>query len=96
MTPVAEVLHSQDNQKYVSTIRQDGTKLLGDPLKALEEEFSEEFVRIHRAFPVCIAHLEALEKHGKGHFQVRIRGKSDFLPVSRRMVPELRKRMRHN
>jgi len=94
--PVAEVLYFQADQKYVSMIHQDGTKLLGDSLKALEEEFSEEFVRIHRAILVSLAHLEALEKDDEGHFQVRIRGKSNFLPVSRRMVPELRKRMRHN
>jgi two-component system response regulator AlgR len=96
LIPVAEVLYFQADQKYVSMIHQDGTKLLGDSLKTLEEEFSEDFVRIHRAILVSLAHLEALEKDDEGHFQVRIRGKSDFLPVSRRMVPELRKRMRHN
>lgn len=96
LVPVAEVMYFQADQKYVSMIHQHGTELLGDSLKALEDEFSEDFARIHRAILVSLAHLEALEKDEEGHFQVRIRGKSGFLPVSRRMVPELRKRMRHN
>lgn len=96
LIPVAEVLYFQADQKYVSLIHRQGTHLLGDSLKALEDEFSDDFVRIHRAILVSLAHLEALEKDGEGRFQVRIKGKSDFLPVSRRMVSDLRKRMRHN
>lgn len=96
LIPVAEVMYFQADQKYVSMIHPGGTCLLADSLKALEDEFSEDFVRVHRAVLVSLAHLEALEKDKEGRFQVRIRGKSNFLPVSRRMVPELRKRMRHN
>jgi DNA-binding LytR/AlgR family response regulator len=62
----------------------------------LEEEFSESFVRIHRSFLVSLDWLEALEKGPTGHFQVRLRENEEKLPVSRRMVSELRKRMRHN
>ncbi len=36
LTPVEQVLDSLANQKYVSMIRQDGTKLLGDSPKALK------------------------------------------------------------
>ncbi|MCJ7556920.1 MAG: LytTR family DNA-binding domain-containing protein [Gammaproteobacteria bacterium] len=94
--PVADVLYFEADQKYVSMIHPGGSELIDESLKMLEEEFGENFVRIHRSFLVSLDCLEALEKGVTGHFQVRIRGKEEKLPVSRRMVPELRKRMRHN
>lgn len=96
LVPAQDVLYFEADQKYVSMIHSNGTELIDESLKMLEEEFSENFVRIHRSYLVSLERIEALEKDAVGHFQVRIRGKQKKLPVSRRMVPELRKRMRHN
>ncbi len=96
LVPAQDVLYFEADQKYVSMIHTHGCELIDESLKMLEEEFSENFVRIHRSYLVSLDRLEALEKDAAGHFQVRIRGKEEKLPVSRRMVPELRKRMRHN
>jgi len=70
--------------------------LPGDSLKTREDESSENLARIRRANLLCLAHMEALENDEEGRFQVRIKEKSDFLPVIRRIVAELRRRMRHN
>ncbi|MCW8844563.1 MAG: LytTR family DNA-binding domain-containing protein [Gammaproteobacteria bacterium] len=96
LVPVTNVLYFEADQKYVSMIHPGGAELIDESLKMLEEEFSESFVRIHRSFLVSLDWLEALEKGPTGHFQVRLREKEEKLPVSRRMVSELRKRMRHN
>jgi two-component system response regulator AlgR len=96
LVPVTNVLYFEADQKYVSMIHPGGAELIDESLKMLEEEFSESFVRIHRSFLVSLDWLEALEKGPTGHFQVRLRENEEKLPVSRRMVSELRKRMRHN
>jgi two-component system response regulator AlgR len=93
---VSHVLYFQADQKYVSMIHTQGSELLDESLKALEDEFKENFVRIHRACLISLDYLEALEKGPDGQFQVRVRGKQEKLPVSRRLVAELRRRMRHN
>jgi two-component system response regulator AlgR len=96
LVPISDVLYFQADQKYVSMIHAGGTELLDESLKTLEDEFGDSFVRTHRAFLVALEYLEVLEKGPDGQFQVRIKGKHEKLPVSRRMAADLRKRMRHN
>ena len=65
-----------------------GEVLLDEPLKALEDEFGERFVRIHRNSLVARDRIEGFERKtlpdGDTHWEVVMRGVTERLPVSRR------------
>ena len=67
-------------------------ELIEEPLKALEEEFPERFVRIHRNALVAVRHIEGIERDGEGRHTVRLRG-GVTLPVSRRLASDVLRRV---
>ena len=68
--------------------------LLDEPLKALEDEFGDRFVRIHRNALVARERIERLQRTPLGHFQLYLKGlNGDALIVSRRHVAGVRKMM---
>jgi two-component system, LytTR family, response regulator AlgR len=81
-------------QKYVTVCHIDGELLIDEALKDLEREFSGRFIRVHRNALVALAFIESLDKLDEGHFSVRLRGRSQPVEVSRRLVPEVRERLR--
>lgn len=93
LVPVNEIRYFQADQKYVTVRWPDGEVLIDETLKELEDEFGDQFVRIHRNALVALDFLEGMELAEQGHYQVRLRGVDDRLTVSRRHVPGLRKVM---
>ncbi len=94
LVPLEQVIFFIADHKYV-TLRHDGGEvLLDEPLKALEDEFGERFVRIHRNALVARERIERLQRTPLGHFQLYLKGlDADALTVSRRHVAGLRKLM---
>ena len=86
LVPVQDILYFQADQKYVTVRFHDGELLIDEPLKELEEEFAEDFVRVHRSALLAVAHIEALERDDQGHHQARMRGLDERFPVSRRLA----------
>jgi len=81
-------------QKYVTLRHEGGEALLDEPLKSLEEELGERFVRIHRNALVARNRIERLQRGALGQFQLHLRGLAEPLTVSRRHVAEIRALMR--
>jgi two-component system response regulator AlgR len=94
LIPVEEVLCFLAEQKYTTVRHARGEDLIEDSLRALEEEFAADFVRIHRNALVSVRHLERIERNAEGQSFVRLRGCEAPLAVSRRMAGELRERFR--
>jgi len=94
MIPVDDVLCFQADQKYVTAYYAGGEALLDEPLKDLEDEFGERFLRIHRNALVAVAWLDRLDRDDSGAWLVRL--KADFPPlqVSRRHVGDVKRRLR--
>ncbi|MDF2642234.1 MAG: alginate biosynthesis regulatory protein AlgR, partial [Pseudomonas sp.] len=94
LIPLDQVIFFIADHKYV-TLRHDGGEvLLDEPLKALEDEFGDRFVRIHRNALVARERIERLQRTPLGHFQLFLRGlNGDALIVSRRHVAGVRKMM---
>ncbi len=82
------------DQKYVTVyhLAEQGLKevLIDDPLKELEQELGEHFVRIHRNALVAIAHIQGLEKNAQGA-RLKLADVEQGPQVSRRHMPEVRK-----
>ncbi len=94
LMPLSEVLYFQADQGYVSAVSQHSQLLIEDPLRALEEEFPDDFVRIHRNALVAPAHVRGLERDNEGNAFVVFEGRADRLMVSRRLMAQVRKSLR--
>lgn len=93
LVPIEEVMYFKAEHKYVTVRHKEGEVLIEDPLKELETEFDDEFLRIHRNCIVRRLALQSLEKNDEGQSCVRLRGLDELLPVSRRHLPTVRKAM---
>jgi len=94
MIPIEDVLCFQADQKYVTAHHTGGEALLNEPLKDLEEEFGDRFLRIHRNALIAVAWLDSLDRDDNGTWQVRLKAEFQPLPVSRRHVGDVKRRLR--
>ena len=96
LIPLDQVIYFIADHKYVTLRHEHGEVLLDEPLKALEDEFGDRFVCIHRNALVARERIERLQRTPLGHFQLFLKGlNGDALTVSRRHVAGVRKLM-HN
>lgn len=97
LIPVNEIEYFVADQKYVRIHHNDTDDLTDESLKSLEQEFSEEFIRIHRNALVAVSHIESLRKAPDGQFEIVLRSaRGDLEPglaVSRRHLAEVRRRL---
>ncbi len=86
LIPIGDIRYFRAEQKYVTANHLHGEDLLDEPLKDLETEFSDRFIRIHRSVLVAVAYLERMERNSAGQYEIYLRGCGEPLPVSRRHV----------
>jgi two-component system response regulator AlgR len=96
LVPVADVIYLKAELKYVTLRTRAGEHLIEEPLVAIEREFAERFVRVHRNCLVARAAIRGFERTGGGkeggagggdedpHWNVVLDGVAERLPVSRR------------
>lgn len=94
LVPAEQIYYFRAGQKYVAARHPEGEVLIDDPLKDLEEEFGERFLRIHRNSLVSVEHIDRLERDANGKYQICFRHLDDRLEVSRRMVASTRRRLK--
>ena len=94
LIPIEDVFCFQADQKYTTVKHLKGEDLIEDSLKTLEEEFTANFVRIHRNALVNTKYLERIARDATGQHFVHLRGLPDALEVSRRMAGDLKDRFR--
>jgi two-component system response regulator AlgR len=93
LVPVRDIVFLRAEQKYVTLRTREREHLIEESLVALEKEFVERFVRIHRNCLVSRAAIRGFERAGEGEeagWQVVLDGHAEHLPVSRRQWPVLR------
>ena len=94
LIPVEEIIYFKADQKYVTLRTVDQEYLIEEPLKALEEEFIDQFIRIHRNALVAQRMLNGLTKNHDGHACISFDEVDDLLEVSRRHLPAIRKKLK--
>ena len=94
MIHIEDIYCFQADQKYVTAHYSGGEALLDEPLKSLENEFGERFLRIHRNALVAVEYMDSLEQEDNGAWQVRLKAGLPPLSVSRRHVGEVKRRLR--
>lgn len=94
LIPIEEIVYFKADQKYVTLRTADQEHLIEESLKTLEEEFSHQFIRIHRNALVAQHLLHGLTKNNDGHACISFKDIDDLLEVSRRHLPFIRKKLR--
>ncbi len=95
LVPVKDIYYFHAEHKYVMVRHREGELLIEEPLKSLEDEFSETFIRVHRNALVAKDHLGGFSKNQQGHWQVTFRDIEQCLEVSRRHTAQVRKVVKH-
>jgi two-component system response regulator AlgR len=85
-----EVICLIAEQKYTTVKHTGGEDLIDDSLRQLETEFGNRFIRVHRSALVNRDYIEAIERNTEGQLQIRLRGREERMPVSRRLASELK------
>lgn len=94
LIPVEDIAYFQAEQKYVTVRHSGGEVLIEEPLKSLEAEFGDIYMRIHRNALVATKMMAGLEKTIEGRFNLRLKDMEDTLEISRRHVAGVRKFLR--
>jgi two-component system response regulator AlgR len=94
LVPVREIVYLRAELKYVTLRTRAGEHLIEEPLVALEAEFAEHFVRVHRNCLVARAAVRGFERAADGgeepHWNVVLDGLAERVPVSRRQWATVR------
>lgn len=98
LVPIKDIYCFQADQKYI-TVKyfKDGQiaeTIIEDTLKSLEEEFSAQFLRIHRNALIRKDKIEALLKQEDGKVVLKLTGMDEGMEVSRRHLSSVRKIMK--
>jgi len=88
---VAEVICLHAASKYVEVRHAEGTALIEESLKSLEDRFAGRFLRIHRNALINSAFLVGLKRSTSGRFEVVMKGIDLRFEVSRRHLPQVRR-----
>jgi two-component system response regulator AlgR len=93
LVPVRDIVFLRADQKYVTLRTAEREHLIEEPLVALEREFAERLVRIHRNCLVARAAIRGFERNPgdeEAQWLVVLDGVAEKLPVSRRQWPVVR------
>lgn len=90
LIPVQDICYFMADQKYVTVRHVNGEVLIEEALKSLEQEFGQQFIRIHRNALVARAFLVGLQKTADGRHVVKLKNCDKQLEVSRRHLSEVR------
>jgi len=90
LVPLEDIYYFHAEQKYVTVRHVGGEVLIEEPLKSLEQEFSEQFYHVQRNALVRLDKIAGMKNNAEGH-QVFFSEIEEQLEVSRRHLPSVRK-----
>ncbi|MFT4583065.1 MAG: two-component system response regulator AlgR [Gammaproteobacteria bacterium] len=94
LVAIERIRYFHADQGYVEVVWDEGTMLIEESLRSLEDEFAERFIRVHRNSLVAIAHVTKLSRDSAGNHLVKLDRSDAELPISRRLVGHVRSRLR--
>lgn len=94
LVAVTEILYFQADQGYVDVVWPEGSMLIEESLRSLEQEFPERFLRVHRNALVAVEHVTGVRRDEAGNHYISVRGQPTELPVSRRLLNQVKARLR--
>ncbi len=92
LVPVASIAYFRAESKYTKVRFDGGEALIEDSLVALEQEFGDRYIRIHRNALVALERVAGLARLADGGMGLRLSGIPEVLPISRRHLSSVRGR----
>ncbi|MBL4621569.1 MAG: response regulator transcription factor [Immundisolibacteraceae bacterium] len=93
LVPVTDLLFLQAEQKYVTLHTADKEWLVDESLVHIEQEFGQQFIRVHRNALARVQAISGIGKNSDG-FSLLFQPTDKQLPVSRRRIAALRKALK--
>ncbi|MCF3649236.1 LytR/AlgR family response regulator transcription factor [Synoicihabitans lomoniglobus] len=92
---LADISSISASQNYTEVILASGEKLfVRRTMKSWEEQLPDHaFGRVHRTVIVALAQIDRIVRQSRVSFEIYLRGQADPLPVSYRLVNDLRARI---
>ena len=90
LVAVSDIRYFKAEQKYVTAVWPGGEILVDESLAALQEEFPDQFMRVHRNALVAKNHIDSLAKTDTGGMVIRLKDMPAELGVSRRHLAAVR------
>ena len=94
LIPVEDIVYFKADQKYVTLRTLDHEYLIEESLKSLEEEFEHLFIRVHRNAIVAESFINGITKNTQRHQCISFSDADDLLEISRRHLPDIRKKLK--
>ncbi len=91
LIPIDEILYFQAEQKYVTVKYLSGETIIEDTLKDLQNEFADQFIRIHRNALIAKKYVTGIHKDNNGQSFATINGVPKELEISRRHLSAVKK-----
>lgn len=91
VVPVSSVSHIVADQKYVTLYHPGGESLMENSLRAIEEEYPQVFVRIHRNTLVNVGYVVGIKRNNTGEAFLRLKNCSQEPRISRRHLKDVKK-----
>lgn len=80
---VDEVLYFRADAKYTLVVTAQGEAVIRKTLKELGDELDPtSFWQVHRSAIVNVHAIDLVRRDGRGHMQLRLKGRADTLPVA--------------
>jgi len=90
LIPVDQICYLKAEQKYITVGSPGGELLIDESLKSLEQEFKENFIRVHRNALVAINKIRALQKNADNSFEICLERVETTIQVSRRHLTDVK------
>ncbi len=96
LVPIDKIVYFRADNKYVKLRTTKREYVISEVLNSLEEELSDQFIRVHRNSLVAKSHINRLEKDdAQGKWYVFFKTIEDSIEVSRRQTTSVRKWLRN-
>lgn len=89
-----DILYFQADQKYITVCHIDGSVLIEDSLRKLEQEFGDNLLRIHRNALVSVKYIKGMERGTEGRQYLTLKHSDESLLISRRHLAGVRKMLK--
>lgn len=90
LIPLEDIIYFKSEQKYTMVKHINGSHLITETLKQLEQEFSGMLIRVHRSTLVNKVYMKCLYRDDDGKLQLGLKGTNNILYLSRRYSTAVR------
>ena len=90
LVPLEDIIYFKSEQKYTLVKHINGSHLIDETLKQLEQEFDSILMRVHRSVLVNKVYMKCLNRDDDQRLQLSLKCTNDTLHLSRRYITAVR------